>query len=412
MQPKTDSRRHRFAALTGRLPAVALVVAMAQGVAAQDAGSFNARAPNAQGQEPAFEGQTRAPEIRDGANLRTTVVASGLVNPWGMAQLPDGRWLVTERRGRLRLIGEDGTKSAPISGLPDVDARGQGGLLDVAIRDDFATTRRLWWSYAEPRGDGLNGTSVATGVLSPDDSTLTEVRVIFRQTPAWRSTNHFGSRLVFDRSGALFVTTGERSLPKSRVLAQDIRTHLGKVLRIAADGGPAEGNPRIPGGQPEIWSYGHRNIQSAAMGPDGALWIVEHGARGGDELNRPKAGRNYGWPVITYGEDYSGKPIGEGLTARDGMEQPLYYWDPVIAPSGMAFYDGATFPSWKGDILIGGLSGRALVWLTHDGERITGEARYFQNRWRIRDVAVAQDGAIVILTDSANGSLIRIEPAS
>ncbi|QTL02107.1 PQQ-dependent sugar dehydrogenase [Aquabacter sp. L1I39] len=371
---------------------------------------FNAAPPNVPSQKPAFPGQTRTPVIADKIELRTSVVAEGLERPWGMAQLPDGSWLVTERVGRLRLIRPDDTVSPPISGLPPVDARGQGGLLDVAVRDDFNRTRRVWWSFAEPRGEGANATAVATGTLSADGTTLSDVRVIFQQQPAWRSTMHFGSRLVFDREGALFVTTGERSLPQPRQLAQDVSTHIGKVLRISPDGGPAPGNPKIPDGRPEIWSYGHRNVQSATLGPDGALWLVEHGPRGGDELNRPEAGRNYGWPVITYGEDYSGQPIGQGLTAKAGMEQPLYYWDPVIAPSGMAFYEGDLFPTWRGSILIGGLASKALVRLTLDGQKVTGEARYLQGRWRIRDVAVGRDGAVYVLTDAADGALVRLTP--
>ena len=348
--------------------------------------------------------------IADTVQLRTAVVAQGLDHPWGMAQLPDGSWLVTERVGRLRIVRADGTVSPPISGLPPVDARGQGGLLDVAVRDNFDRTRRVWWSFAEPRGEGANATAVATGTLSSDGTALSDVRVIFQQQPAWRSTMHFGSRLVFDREGALFVTTGERSLPAPRQLAQDVTTHIGKVLRIDPDGGPAPGNPKLPNGRPEIWSYGHRNLQSAALGPDGALWTVEHGPRGGDELNRPEAGRNYGWPVITYGEDYSGQPIGEGLTAKAGMEQPLYYWDPVIAPSGMAFYEGDLFPAWRGSILVGGLASKALVRLTLEGQKVTGEARYLQGRWRIRDVAVGRDGAVYVLTDAADGALLRLTP--
>ena len=376
--------------------------------AAQD---FTARAPNAPHQSPAFAGQTRAPVLDDGLRLDAQVVAAGLEHPWGMAQLPDDTWLVTERPGRLRRIGADGTVSDPIAGLPAVDARGQGGLLDVAIRDDFTKTRRLWWSYAEPRGDGLNATAVATGTLSPDASRVEGARVIFQQQPAWDSRLHFGSRLVFDGEGMLFVTTGERSLPSARGLAQDVGTHLGKVLRIDPEGGPAPGNPAIDGGLPEIWSFGHRNIQGAALAADGRLWTVEHGPRGGDEVNIPQAGRNYGWPVITYGLDYSGGPIGEGLTAQAGMEQPLYYWDPVIAPGGMAFYDGALFPDWQGDLLIGALAGQALVRLTLDGDRVSGEARYLSGQARIRDVAVARDGAVMLLTDEDDGALIRLTPA-
>lgn len=386
------------------------LVALAQAGAVQ-AQDFNATAPNAPNQRPAFTGQTRAPVIADRTALRQTVLAHGLVNPWGMARLPDGRWLVTERPGRMRLIGSEGGVSAPIKGVPEVDARGQGGLLDVAVRDDFAETRRVWWSYAEPRGDGANGTAVATGTLAADGTAFTDVRVIFRQNPAWRSTAHFGSRLVFDRAGALFVTTGERSQPEPRQLAQDVRTHLGKVLRLDPDTGrAAAGNPKLDGGQPEIWSYGHRNLQAATLGPDGALWTVEHGPRGGDELNRPEAGKNYGWPIITYGEDYSGRPIGEGLTARAGLEQPLYYWDPVIGPSGMVFYDGAMFPNWRGSLLIGGLVSRGLVRLTLDGSRVTGEARLLSGEARIRDVAVDGDGAVVVLTDATDGALIRLTP--
>lgn len=384
---------------------VAAVTMMPMAAPAQD---FNAQAPNAARQEPAFAGQTRASVIEDGVELTREVIVDGLENPWGMDQLPDGSWLVTERPGRMRLITADGAVSAPIAGLPEVDARRQGGLLDVTVRDDFAETRRVWWSYAEPRGEGRNATAVATGVLSEDGSSMTEVEVIFQQQPAWNSTLHFGSRLVFDATGALFVTTGDRSLPEPRQLAQDVSTHLGKVLRIDPMGGPAEGNPEISGGLPEIWSYGHRNIQSAAIGPDGALWTVEHGARGGDELNRPEAGLNYGWPVITYGQDYSGGPIGAGLTTAEGMEQPIYYWDPVIAPSGMVFYDGAMFPDWQGSALIGGLAGQALVRLEIEDGRVTGEARYLQGMDRIRDVDVARDGAVMILTDSSNGTLLRL----
>ena len=372
--------------------------------------NFNGSPPNAADQKPAFANQTRAPVIADRTALKTTVVAEGLVNPWGMAELPDGSWLVTERPGRLRLVSAEGRLSGPIRGVPPVHSQGQGGLLDVAVKDDFARTRRVWWSYAEPRGDEGNATAVATGTLSADGTALSDVKVIFQQNPAWRSNQHYGSRLVFDRTGALFVTTGERSQVEPRQLAQDVRTHIGKVIRINPDGGAAAGNPSIPGGQPEIWSYGHRNLQSAALAPDGSLWTVEHGPRGGDELNRPEPGKNYGWPVITYGLEYSGRPIGSGITAREGMEQPVYYWDPVIGPSGMAFYDGAMFPQWRGSALIGGLAAPSLVRLTLENNRVTGEARYLTGLGRIRDVAVARDGAILLLTDASSGQLIRVTP--
>lgn len=372
---------------------------------------FNAAPPNARGQTPAFEKQTRAPVIDDGLKMESAIVADGLEHPWGMDQLPDGRWLVTERPGRLRIISQDGTVSEPLSGLPTVDGRRQGGLLDVVIQDDFDTTRRLWISYSEPRGDDTTGTAVATATLSEDETQLENLEVIFQQQPAWRSTMHYGSRLVFDQNGALFVTLGERSVPSARPLAQDPGTHLGKVVRISPQGGPAEGNPSIPGGLPEVWSYGHRNPQAAALAPDGKLWTVEHGPRGGDELNQPEAGLNYGWPEVSYGVEYSGDTIGGGVTQKAGTEQPVYYWDPVIAPSGMVFYNGDMFPDLQGDTLIGGLAGQALVRLKLADDKVIGEARYLQGEGRVRDVDVdAGDGAIMILTDADNGSLRRVTP--
>ncbi len=382
-------------------------------IASASAQNFNAASPNAASQTPAFNNQTRAPVVEDSLTLERDVIADGLDHPWGMDQLPDESWIVTERPGRMRIVSPEGLLSGPIAGLPEVDARRQGGLLDVVVREDFADTRRVWWSFSEPRGNGENATAVATGVLSPDGSAMEQVEVIFQQQPAWRSTLHFGSRLVFDGEGALFVTTGERSLPEPRHLAQDVGTHLGKVLRIDPMGGPAASNPEIEGGLPEIWSFGHRNLQSAAIGPDGTLWTVEHGPRGGDELNRPQPGLNYGWPTVTYGEDYSGSPIGNGVTERDDVEQPVYYWDPVIAPSGLVFYDGPMFPDWQGDALIGGLAARALVRLNLEDGRVVGEARYLQGQNRIRDVDVAQeDGAVMILIDADNGALVRLRPAS
>lgn len=373
--------------------------------------NFNAAPPNARGQTPAFENQTRAPVIDDGLKMESAIVAEGLEHPWGMDQLPDGRWLVTERPGRLRIISQDGTVSEPLSGLPTVDGRRQGGLLDVVIQDDFDTTRRIWISYSEPRGNDTTGTAVATATLSEDETQLENLEVIFQQQPAWRSTMHYGSRLVFDQNGALFVTLGERSVPSARPLAQDPGTHLGKVVRISPQGGPAEGNPSIPGGLPEVWSYGHRNPQAAALAPDGKLWTVEHGPRGGDELNQPEAGLNYGWPEVSYGVEYSGDTIGGGVTQKAGTEQPVYYWDPVIAPSGMVFYSGDMFPDLQGDALIGGLAGQALVRLKLSDDKVIGEARYLQGEGRVRDVDVdADDGAIMILTDADNGSLRRVTP--
>lgn len=368
---------------------------------------LNDRPPNASGQSPAFPGQTRAPEIREQIPISRVPLIRGLSDPWGMALLPDGGLLITERTGTLRLY-RDGQLSQPIQGMPEVDARGQGGLLDVAVAPDFASTRQVWFSFSEPRGNGRNATAVGTGRLSADGTALEEMRVIFRQEPAWASTLHFGSRLVFDRQGQLFVTTGERSRPEPRQLAQDLGTHLGKVLRIdPATGAAAPGNPFTEGqARPEIWSWGHRNIQAAALDAQGRLWTVEHGPQGGDELNLPQAGRNYGWPVITYGQDYSGGPIGQGITQREGMEQPVYYWDPVIAPSGMVFYRGAMFPELEGDALIGGLQAGAVVRLRIEGDRVSGEQRLLEGIGRVRDIELAPDGVLLILTDG--GELIRL----
>ena len=389
-----------------RLTVIAATALFAGCALAQD---FNDRPPNAAGQTPAFENQTRAPAIRAQA-LNQTVMAEGLEHPWGMAQLPDGGWLVTERPGRLRMVSPQGTLSAPISGLPQVDARGQGGLLDVIVDDDFARTRRLWVSFSQRLPDNGTATAVATGTLSADGTRIEDARTIWQQTP-WPSTKHYGSRLVLDGQGGLFVTTGERGGPRSRHEAQNVANTIGTVVRID----PLTGAPMgagIAGGLPEIWSYGHRNVQGAALSPDGTLWTVEHGPRGGDELNRPLPGRNYGWPDVSYGVEYSGQTIPGGLTQKEGIEQPVYYWDPVIAPGGMVFYDGDMFPDWRGDLLIAGLQSGSLVQLKLSDGRVTAEARPAPGLGRVRDVAVAQDGAVVVLTDFDNGQMIRLTPAA
>ncbi len=337
-------------------------------------------------------------------------VARGLETPWGMVFLPDGRMLVTERTGRLRIVRPDGTVSAPLAGVPETQARGQGGLLDVELDPDFATNRWVYLSYAEP-GEGGAGTSVARGRFN--ESGLTHVEVIYRQRPKVEGAGHFGSRLVFARDGALFITQGDRQGYRER--AQDLRQGLGKLVRIRPDGAIPADNPFVGRSDAlaEIWSYGHRNMQGAALHPEtGALWTVEHGARGGDELNHPQPGRNYGWPVITYGRDYSGFKIGEG-TAKAGMEQPVYYWDPVIAPSGMTFYTGDRYPGWKGSLLIGSLSPGALVRLELQGERVVRETRYLgELRERIRDVIQGPDGYVYLLTDSRDGRVLRVMPGA
>ena len=340
---------------------------------------------------------------------KVTDVAVGLEHPWGVELLPDGRFLVTERPGRLRVVNRDGRLSAPLTGVPEVYARGQGGLLDVALSPGFAQDRLVYLSFAE-RGSGGAGTAVARGRLG--ERGLEDTQVIWRQQPKVDgSYNHWGSRLVFRPDGTLFVTLGDRFVHSER--AQDLSTTIGKIVRINPDGSVPRDNPFVgrSGALPEIWSYGHRNVQAAVLDARGELWTVEHGARGGDELNNPQPGKNYGWPVITYGVDYSGARIGIG-TSHPGMEQPVYYWDPVIAPSGATFYSGTAFPDWRGDLLVGSLRPGALVRLRIANGRVTVEERYLDELGeRIRDVREGPDGAIYLLTDSSRGRLIRVEPA-
>ena len=367
--------------------------------------------PNAEGQEPAFPEQTRAPQLNSGVTLAVTEVASGLSHPWAIEFLPDGRLIMTLRPGELHIVSKQGEVSEPITGVPVVDARGQGGLLDVVLSPGFATDRLVYLSYAEPRAEGKTGTAVARGRLSEDGTELQNVEVIFQQQPSWDSTLHYGSRLVWDNNGLLYVTLGERSNPEPRQLAQDLNAHLGKVVRVKADGSIPADNPFANGenGLPEIWSYGHRNIQGADLHPvTGRLWTIEHGPKGGDELNAPQAGKNYGWPIITYGEDYSGAPIGEGITSKSGMEQPLYYWDPVIAPGGMIFYEGGMFADWQGDLLISALNPGGLVRIQLDGDQVTGEERFLPDVGRVRDVKQDSEGGLWIITDEDNGRLLRI----
>jgi len=368
--------------------------------------------PNTPSQTPAFPGQTRAPQSESGVTLQAEEIA-GFDEPWGMALLPGGGYLVTERGGDLYMVSASGEKSEPITGLPEVDNRDQGGLLDIAISPDFSSDRMVYFAFSEPRGNNENGTSLARGALSEDMTALENVEVIFQQMPSWESTKHYGNNIEFDGEGHIYLTLGERSLPEPRQLAQDLDAHLGKVVRLDMDGTAAEGNPFV--GQadtmPEIWSYGHRNMQGADIHPEtGRLWTIEHGPAGGDEINIPSAGTNYGWPVITYGEDYDGTPIGEGITEQEGMAQPIYYWDPVIAPGDMVFYDGEMFADWQGDLLIASLRPGAIVRLELDGERIAGEERLLTDLGRIRDIDVDEDGSILILTDESNGGLYRVTP--
>lgn len=350
------------------------------------------------------------------ARIQVTTVADRLANPWALAFLPDGSILVTEKPGTLRRIGQDGSKSEPIAGVPAVDARRQGGLLDVTLHPDFATNRFVYLSYSEP-GEGGNSTAVARGRLSDDHRRLENVTVVFSQKPKVQSTMHYGSRIVFDGKGHMFVGLGERSNDQFRVQAQDLNSHLGKVVRLRDDGSVPNDNPFVgrPDVLPEIWSYGHRNIQAAAMNPtSGDLWVIEHGPRGGDEINVAEPAKNYGWPVVSYGVNYIGTPIGTGKAQQEGMVDPLHQWTPVIAPSGMIFYTGDAFPAWKNNLFVGGLATRVLVRLELDGRKVVREERLLRDEvgQRIRDVAQGPDGAIWVVTDESNGKLIRIAPAS
>lgn len=372
--------------------------------------------PNASGQSPAFAGQTRAQQPAQRPDLAAETVARGLPLLWAMEFLPDGRMLVTAKRGDMHIIGGDGRAGPAISGVPEVDDAGQGGLLDVAVAPDFATSGRIYFSFVEPREEG-NGTSLATARLRTDAAgggRLEEMRVIFRQMPTYHNNKHFGSRIVMARDGTIFLTVGERSDQVTRVHAQDLASGFGKIFRLTPEGKPAEGNPfaRTVNALPEIWSLGHRNLQSAALDGKGRLWTVEHGPKGGDELNLPKAGKNYGWPEATYGVEYSGRKVGAGITKNAETVQPVYYWDPVIAPSGMAWYGAGLIPEWRGSFLVGGLVSRGLVILHMDGERVAAEDR-LPLRTRVRDVKVGPDGAVYAVTEdrgTGRSSILRIAP--
>ena len=343
------------------------------------------------------------------ARIRLVTVAEGLERPWSIAFLPDGRMLVTEKPGRMRLIAADGSLSKPIANVPAVQTRGQSGLLDVVPSPSFARDATIFFSFTEPTARGAR-TAVARAVLGKE--ALQDVRVIFRQAQDPPGGSHWGSRLVFDRDGLLFITLGDRYDQRER--AQDLTSHFGKIVRIRPDGSVPPDNPFIgrPGALPEIWSIGHRNVQGAALHPaTGQLWSSEHGAQGGDELNRPEAGKNYGWPVITHGVDYSGAPIGIGDSAP-GLEQPLLHWTPSIAPSGMTFYTGDRFPGWRGNLFVGSLKNRHLVRIELSGDRIVDQEPLLTSiRRRIRDVRQGPDGHLYLLTDEPAGLLLRLEPA-
>jgi glucose/arabinose dehydrogenase len=379
---------------------------------------MNTRPPNGASQKPAFPGQTRAPEQKLNVAFDVVTVTEGLANPWGLAFLPNGKMLVTERPGRLRVVSANGKElSEPVAGLPEVDARGQGGLLGIALDPAFEQNQLIYWSYAEP-GKDVNNTAVARGRLVDGAAPKVEnVQVIFHQAPSLGSVLHYGGRLVFGRDGTLFITLGERSIIDGRMQAQRLDGLLGKIVRLNPDGSVPKDNPFVgkAGVRPEIWSFGHRNVQAAALHPTtGELWEIEHGARGGDEINIARKGRDYGWPTITYGIEYQGGPINGGIQQQEGMEQPKYFWDPVIAPSGLIFYTGTLFPAWQNSLFVGGLGSMNLVRLSLDGERVVGEERLLQDlqprRERIRDVRQGPDGAIYLVTDNAKGRILKLVP--
>jgi aldose sugar dehydrogenase len=387
------------------------------------------RTPNAPEQKPAFPGQTRACAAKSDTAFDVTVVAKGLNRPWAVEPLPNGDFLITEKGGQMRIVSAKGEIGAPIGGLlpvgqggvsetsgqgglPPITARGQGGLLDVALSPNFAKDRTIFWSFSEQRADG-SGTSVARGVLSEDRKNLSDVRVIFRALPTYNNGLHFGSRLAFGPDGKLYITLGDRFDRPNRPRVQQLDNHLGKTIRINPDGSVPEDNPfaKQQGALPEIWTLGHRNIQSAAFDEKGRLWTVEHGPRGGDELNLIEKGKNYGWAVQSYGEEYSGEAIPGAAPQREGMEQPVYYWDPVIAPSGAEFYTGNLFPAWRGNMFIGGLATQRLSRLVIKDNRVVGEEHLLTDRGqRIRDVRQGPDGALYIVTDESNGELWKITP--
>jgi aldose sugar dehydrogenase len=380
------------------LTIVLAIAAFGAGNAWGKCAPLETREANAPHQKPAFPGQTRACEVDSRVAFDVVVLAKGLERPWAVEPLPGGSLLITEKPGRMRIVSEKGEVGAPIAGVPKVDARGQGGLLDVALSPSFASDRTLFWSYAEPR-EGGNGTSVARGVLSKDNRSLDDVRVIFRVMPTYGGRLHYGSRLAFDRAGMLYVTTGERSDRHMRRYAQDPKSTLGKIVRMKPDGA-----------EPEIWSSGHRNVQAAAFDSSGQLWVVEHGAKGGDELNLVQKGKNYGWPFVAYGEEYSGMPL-RAETSLPGYEQPVYYWDPVIAPSGAQFYYGRAFPAWRGSLFTGSLKEKRLVRLVIQDNRVTAEEHLLENRGqRVRDVRQGPDGALYVVTDESSGELWKIAP--
>jgi glucose/arabinose dehydrogenase len=361
--------------------------------------------------KPAFKGQTRIAGVKTKSAYDFKVLTKQLKSPWGIAVLPDGRLLITEKEGVLRIVNKSGNVSEAITGLPKVDARAQGGLLGLVLDPQFANNRTVYWAFSEPTTNG-NHTAVAKGVLSKNDKTIENAKVIYRSSPSHKGALHFGGRLVFDKTGHLLLTIGERSDLATRPLAQDLKSSLGKIVRITKDGKPATNNPfsKNKNALPEIYSYGHRNPQGIAFHPtNGTLWAAEFGPRGGDELNLIKPGKNYGWPVLTYGLEYSGKPVGTPtLQAKAGMEQPVYYWDPVLSPSGMTFYSGKGIAEWKNNLFIAGLSSTHIARLVIKDNKVIGEERLLSREAeRFRDVVEGKNGELFAITDAGKLYIIQ-----
>ena len=359
--------------------------------------------------QPAFDGQTRIEGVKTETPYSVTTLTSELESPWAVVELPDGRLAITEKGGTMRIVTKEGAVSEAITGFPEVDHRNQGGLLDVAPAPDFETSRLLYFSLAERTSEG-SLTAVGKGRLSDDELVIENFTIIYRAIPYFDNSMHFGSRLTFDNAGNIFVTTGERSSLETRYNAQKLETAHGKVLHITPEGQPVDGNPFLntPGVLPEIYSYGHRNPQGLDIHPTtGEIWISEMGPRGGDEINLIKPGKDYGWPTITYGIEYNGNTIGDGITQHEGMEQPVYYWDPVLSPSGMTFYSSNAIPEWENNLFIGGLSSKHIARLVIRDNKVVGEERLLEDQnERIRDVEEGSDGALYAVTDS--GKLFRI----
>ncbi|MEO9003981.1 MAG: PQQ-dependent sugar dehydrogenase [Ginsengibacter sp.] len=360
--------------------------------------------------KPAFAGQTRIAGIKTSVPYEGKVLAEGLDRPWGITSLPDGRLLITEKAGTMRIASADGKLSEAVKVLPEVNSKGQGGLLGITLDPSFTSNRMIYWVFSEAQPDEKNLTSVAKGKLSVDEKSIENPQVIYRATPAFKSTAHYGGRILFDRTGNIIFSTGERSILESRPEAQYLNSSLGKIIRITTEGKPAPGNPfeGNADARPELYSYGHRNVQGLAINPvTGDLWETEFGPRGGDEVNLIKPGKNYGWPIITYGIEYAGPKVGEGIQQKDGMEQPVYYYDPSISPSGITFYSSNAIPEWKNNLFISALSGMHIARLVIKNNKVVGEERLLsEESQRFRDITEGKDGALYAVTDQ--GRLYRL----